>query len=247
MSQKSRPAADVFNSGWSPSVKYFRRINEEIPDSSPGSVVTSANDPAGNIFEVKLSNLAWPQDGASKLTVELQKTDVGSVPVTILLVQGSTVIASKSVTPGTTFDKYFLNLPEDQINPITDYTDLRVRVIAGSLTVSCCPVNVPPVLYASFPGATLGCTCLGPIQIVYDQATGRWKGSKAICGTVVTVQMRCGATESNFLAIASCPGSLAVEKEGSGTCSPLNVVFPYPFPIDCCLGSGTAANLLVTE
>jgi hypothetical protein len=159
MSQNSRPTEDISNSGWTPMTGYYRMINEATPDDA-ASVVVSGLNPQGSFFEVLLADLAWPDNRVSNiytLTVRLQKTGSDNVPVTIALVQGITIIGATVVQPTTAFGNYGFQLTPAQIQAITNYTDLRLRVTAGITTQNCpfCQSNSACSSYlASFSGFT---------------------------------------------------------------------------------------------
>lgn len=168
MSQKSRAIADVSVSGWTPT-PVTPRINEASPDGAASYVTNGGINPSGDTFEVKLAALARPEAGSQVLTINLQKTDSGSAPVTVALLQGATVIGEWPVTPTTSFADHCLTLTDTQVAAITDYSNLRVQVTAGGspsssssssssesgVVTSCCPDNeIPGTLYATVSGAS---------------------------------------------------------------------------------------------
>lgn len=253
MSQVSRPSDDVFNSGWTPATGYFRPIKEEFQDDA--SYVESSADPQGDTFEVRLANLAWPKPDPQNphaLRVRFKETMSAGTKVTCSLVQGTRVIAQEQFIAGASFQTETIVLTAAQIASITDYEDLRLRVTAGTVSSACCgSTAAPPVLFASFPDAAQGCTCLlGQfIPIFYNASTGRWRGSGAVCGTTITVEMYCILSPLSFWATVSCPAGAGPPEPGTSTsCSPFRSVFPYPFPSICCAAQpGNSAMLVITD
>jgi hypothetical protein len=131
MPQVALPRSDIFDNGWTPTPVYSQL--------DAGSPVTSSTNPQGDSFEVKLDALAYPDSGPQTLTVRLQATGSPPFPnVTILLLQGTRVIAYQIVQPTAAFADYTITLSADESRWITDYTDLRVEVRAGlALTTGC--------------------------------------------------------------------------------------------------------------
>jgi hypothetical protein len=136
MPQTARPRSDVSDTGWTPQ-PVAPQLNEVVPNDA--SLVTSSANPQGDTFEVKLDALAWPDNGPQTLTVRLQAT--GSTPfpnVIVLLLQGTAIIAYRTVQPTATFTNYDFALTQAEIDLITDYTNLHLRVTAGlALTTGC--------------------------------------------------------------------------------------------------------------
>ena len=131
--QAATPLADVAISNWSPAPLYAR-INGASPNDSS---FVSCPLPPGGSFDVRLAPLAPPGGCAAPqtLTVRIEKTDAGVALVTFFLLQagpgGVVTVAARSVTPTQAFVGYQLTLTQAEIDLITDYTNLRVRVLAG--------------------------------------------------------------------------------------------------------------------
>jgi hypothetical protein len=153
MTQLARPQSDVAVSGWTPT-PVAERLREPTPDET--TYVTSSN-PTGDTFEVQFPPLAWPWPGAHKLTVFLRKTDAGNIPVTVALLQGSTLIAFTTVQPSESFASAVLTLTAAEVGRITDYTNLRLRVIAGGVPTDCCPQPIPTLLRLTFTSDDCPC------------------------------------------------------------------------------------------
>src|SRR5260221_14793968 len=87
MNQVSRPVSDISTGHWTPTPIY-----PQVNGSLGGGEVSS--DPAvnGDVFEVKLAPLAWPEkwrdeDPQQTLSVIQGRTEIGDLPVTVALLQ----------------------------------------------------------------------------------------------------------------------------------------------------------------
>jgi hypothetical protein len=128
MTQVTRPASDVSNNNWAPT-PLFIHIDAPAPnDFSP----ISTSVPPGGSFIVQLSPVARPITGRHILTVRLQATDFGAGSVTFSLLQGNQSIATRSVSVTGEFTNYDLILTEQEIDLITDYTNLSLQVSVGT-------------------------------------------------------------------------------------------------------------------
>src|ERR1043166_5160137 len=155
MNQKSRPDMDILVNGWT-LTPVFSKVNEPVPNDS--TFVTTAVSPQGAMFVVKLRNLEWPQEGTQTLTTRIRKTDSNDLPITVCLRQGQLLIAVETFEPTQSFEDYSIELTADQQEVITDYTDLNVTVIAGAISVDCCPsVTLPAVVHATYSNGSNGC------------------------------------------------------------------------------------------
>jgi hypothetical protein len=126
MGQVALPNSDISDSGWTPQTVY-QQINETVPNDQ--SYVISAGSPGGDTFQVGLQGLAWPDAGTIQLTIRLCKTDTGNLPVTVTLLQGSTTIATRVLSPtNTSFENTVIVLTAAEAAAISDYTKLRVQV-----------------------------------------------------------------------------------------------------------------------
>jgi hypothetical protein len=165
--QASRPIADVFNTGCSPATNYFSRLNESPPNDS--SVVTSSDDPQDEVFEVRLRPLAWPVAGPMKLKVRLRRTSL-DVPTTLMLIQGTILIATKTVSPSDVLEDFAIDLPAEQLVSIRDFRNLRLRVAANvpRIDTPCCPLRpVSSTLIGRVSCTFGGFTCL-PEVVVFE-------------------------------------------------------------------------------
>lgn len=95
------------------------------------------------------------------------------------------MIASESVAnpSSQSYQKVDIVLSGAQKARITDYTNLRVKVIAGTpIETSCCPENpedpprkISPVLNAAFSNKTGGAVGLpDSVKLIYEESSERW-------------------------------------------------------------------------
>lgn len=150
MSQVARPVCDVTRGGWRPPPVYAA-IDEPAPDD--GDFVASPGGPAGDAFEVKLGPVCRPVTGPHRLRVRMRASTLCSKLARIELLQGggccvgegcsssssgsssscgtaAAAVASRMVAPRFAFADYVLELRPDEVDRITDYHDLRLRVTA---------------------------------------------------------------------------------------------------------------------
>ncbi len=260
MSQYGRPVADISNVGWSPTPVYAQ-IDEATPNDS--DYVTSSSDPITSIFEVQLSELAPPDLGAHVLSVRLDKTDSGPTqPVSIALLQGDAVVASRSVDSLTTsFVTYDFTLTNAEIDLITDYSNLQLSVSvaptgssssssagsSGSSTGSgsssssahgvtgCC--TVPPGQSTCSLTVSGACSC-GPITLTWGG--NGWGTSSMICGgSAQQASLFCNNGAWSF-SIPSATGSCiaggasgSLTDNGDGTLSTTIAGITYVFTNPC--------------
>lgn len=137
MAQFARPDSIVSAGSWTGAAT---AIDESTP--SDADFIFSPNNP-NNTVEIGLSNVSDPQASTGHvLRVRLTQGDAdGSTPdgggtatnYTITLVQGTTTIATaaSAVTSPSTWTTVTYNLSGAEANAISDYTDLRVRVLAA--------------------------------------------------------------------------------------------------------------------
>ena len=103
----------------------------------------------------------------------------------VTLLQGSSIIAARIVEPPSSFTTYSLELTDAEIEQITDYTNLSLRVIAGNVSVVCCANDLPSLLYLTVTSTTGACACLDGlvIPLVWNPSLpfgGGWQGSMSL-------------------------------------------------------------------
>lgn len=169
MSQFARPSSDVSTGGWT-SAPLWSKIDEASAGDS--DYVSSALNPDRDTFECALSAVSVPQPGLPHtLTVRLRRTaDEAANPgwTTIALMEGGRAIASKLVQPAvSSFTNEAITLTQEEVDSITDFSNLRVSVTAGvPVVVVCsqCPV-APQRWKLSVSGITNGeCTECGALN-----------------------------------------------------------------------------------
>ena len=127
--QFGRPIADITTAGFAPTPLYSA-LNETSPDGT-ASEVTSTNNGGNQTVEVKLGPVTDPLSSTGHIiSVYVKKTSSRSSAMVFSLVQGTTVLASSgSTTLTTTYTQYDYTLSGAEANSISDYTDLRIRVV----------------------------------------------------------------------------------------------------------------------
>lgn len=176
MGQESRPSADVTVGGWLPT-PLWEKIKETPPPDTVA--VSSRSDGQFDSFEVKLAGMAWPKyrdAGTHKLTVRLKKTGPDAGDVVVALLQGSARVAKRVFLAGTTYQDFVMNLSAAEVAQITNYNDLRLKVVGGRPLVPCCPNTLPLVLNATFSGAL---AALGTVSMDFDDPY--WVGDYTAC------------------------------------------------------------------
>jgi hypothetical protein len=196
--------------------------------------------------------MAWPTTGQGSLSVRLRKTDSGNVPVIISLLQGDAVIVSQVATLGTAYATQTIVLAQADLAGITDFTNLRLQVTAGSPTVACCPNALPATLYATFsgavpqPGQPTSCVCLNGLTVTLLWNGTNWKGAaRTSCPgfPVITVTFSCFGGHQYSLN-ANCGGS-ANQNQGIYNCNPISVSFQAYVVSGCCAPG--SVNITVTQ
>ncbi|MFO0929416.1 MAG: hypothetical protein U0736_20705 [Gemmataceae bacterium] len=245
MAQRARATADVFTGGWTP-VPVTTQVQEEVADDA--SRVASSADPQGDAFEVRLAPLAWPKlPGEERLTVRLRRVTVGSPGpagtawAVVSLLQGGSLVARRSVAPGSVFADFSFPLTPEERARITDYRQLRVRVVAGiEVTPACQPCPAAPKQWAFAVTGVTG-TCPGGYPCAPDANRGvvlthsegcTWSGPWGPCfgnqgrafltatGNVWQVRLLAESTEIVYQRTGlNCLGSNEFAFAGANTCA----------------------------
>ena len=227
MAQISRPLSDVSKLDWGPD-QIALVLRKQIPNDA--TFAYSVANPEGAAFEVALDPLSWPQSGLQRLQVRLRKTDAGSTSVVVILLQGNRVIAYRIIQPNQTFTTHTIDLTDAEKNAILDYTDLRVRVVAGqAITLDCeqCDTAAMQFIFGlSGIEGDQGC-CIGmnhPVVLTYNDNCD-WRGpSFETCGNLWILSYKDGMwvlelTTGEVYYEASgeawdCRSALTLEKSG---------------------------------
>jgi hypothetical protein len=227
--QTARPVSDDLTGNWGPTPVY-PHVNGLLPnDLTPAF---SGSSPQADRFEVKLAGLAWPSAGPQVLSVRLAGD--GATPATVVLLQGSTVIAAARFTPPATFQTYALTLSAAQAALISNYADLHVEVLAGDPVVDCCPNPVPALLYATVSNPTGPCTCMpGTFSLLWDSNSPTWRPD----GTIDPTCFHMGS-----LACLGGTPYFGVSADAGWSCAPVHWVFD----LNTCCGIPLGGTVTVT-
>lgn len=131
--QAIAPASDITTTGWtsSDSAGVFATDIDEATPGSDTDYVSSPSNPSSSVFEVKFGGVATPADNNGwAVQVRARYRSASSNSLVIALVQGTTVIASTTVTLTASFATYTLTLTPTQGATISNLSDLRVRCTA---------------------------------------------------------------------------------------------------------------------
>ncbi len=267
MAQLSRPQIDISNNGWTavpaPGAGEKNPLSNRLNDvpNSDSTYVVSSPSPQGDSFIVRLAGLAWPNPNdptPTTLTVRLLNTTAGAssgaggtAPATVVLFQGTTVLASWPLSPPSSFADYTFTLGSNVLSKITNYAILNVEVIAGPVSNTCCPPALPAILHATFGGGTDGCSCLDGLSVplAWNARSQEWIGGFSGCGAAPSTMLfscvSAGPPLQFTLTSDSGGGCLfAGGESSSATCSPtFSVTFSNISFGGCCSGT---VNIQVT-
>ena len=169
------------------------------------------------------------------------------------LLQGGQVITAQSFTPGPTFaaGTLVVTLTEGEVARITNYNDLRVRVVAGRLTVPCCPAALPPLLNGTFTDKSGVFSALpDTIKLLYGIGWHWvWDGPGAVCQHHAELTLSCDGSGGAGFRLSSGatvigPTSQAPDASPAPACGPLSLTFTVSGTFGC--GAG-GYKLTVTE
>lgn len=129
--QKARPGSDISTGGWLPSSgsDLYAMLDETSYNDS--DYIYSPNNPTTETAEVKFTSVTDPGVHTGHI-LRFRLAAVGLDTVfDVYLMQGATQIATwqKTVTAGNTVS-YEETLTSGEASNITDYTDLRIKVVA---------------------------------------------------------------------------------------------------------------------
>jgi hypothetical protein len=127
MSQSAFPISDISVAGWTPAPVWPHLGMPSPDDGDPIGVVV----PPGGTCTVALGPMARPVTGTHTITVRALADGASSLSFAML--QGTTLIASTAVVPSPSFTNYALALTEKQVDLITDYTALSLRLTASGI------------------------------------------------------------------------------------------------------------------
>ncbi len=180
MTQYARPDSDISNDNWEDdgggSVNLYQTIDETT--ASESDYLISHSFPSNDIYEAGLSDVTDPVSSVGHTVLYRYKksaADGAQMNITVRLMQGTTIIASKAVPNiSEVWTDNSFALTGGEADSITDYTDLRLQFEAirpGSgqargVLVSWAELQVPDAgtPAADFDGADLNVISEG-IQI----------------------------------------------------------------------------------
>ena len=165
--QYARPVADITVGSWG-TTPLWNKLSETTPDDA-ATQIQSVNRPSNDTFEVRLGSVTDPHSSAGHI-VRIRMYGNTSHTWSAYLYQGTTLIktlVSAAAVPSS-YTTYSYTLTAGEANSITNYADLRVRIIAngsanGRDYVTWIEMEVPNLIIAktgtaaiSGRGSTLG-------------------------------------------------------------------------------------------
>jgi len=135
--QLLKPVSDISNTGAWEDVSFgnadtqlWNELDEITPDDNASAVLSKASPASGDTFEVKLQTTGEPvTDFNHKIRFRARGTG-GGEQIKAQLFQGAVLIAeSPFETLTTSYQTFVYVLSTGEAGAITDYTDLRIRVV----------------------------------------------------------------------------------------------------------------------
>ncbi len=219
MTQYARPASDITNSTWTTLPTGGQALYLQVNESAYSDTnYIRAN--GAQTCEVKLSSVTDPVSSLNHI-LRLRAKATGSSSAekwTVSIYQGSTLIAtafSASNVTRTTFNDYVFTLTAAQADAITNYTDLRVRIVSSASTgeyidVSWIVFEVPDVIQnqtynetatvAKSDGLTVsGSLKITPPAVSVARADGMTVSEKVALNPAISVAKKDGLEVSSSL------------------------------------------------
>jgi hypothetical protein len=132
MTQTARPTSDITTDDWS-TTPLWSKVN----DASDGTYIDSDHSGGVNPCMVKLASLTDPVSSSGHIIYARAAVGSGSGAGEVLvwrLYQGEVLVGGTSAAVSrTTITTYSYTLSAGQADSITDYTDLRIQLIADSM------------------------------------------------------------------------------------------------------------------
>ena len=130
MAQYGRPISDISTGNWSTTPLW-----SDLDDNSDADYITSGKNPVADTFENALtSTLSDPLSSSGHIVrARLYCSKASNGTATVYVYRGTTLIATYAI-PGnlaTAFTTYSYTLTGTETDNITDYTDLRIRVVGN--------------------------------------------------------------------------------------------------------------------
>lgn len=159
MAQFGRPTADISPGSWT-TTPLYSKLSEANPDDAT-TQVQSSNRPTNDTFEVRLSSVTDPQSSSGHI-VRIRMYGNTSHTWSAYLYQGATLIKTlvSGAVPPSSYTTYSYTLTAGEADSITNYADLRVRIVAngsanGREYVTWIEMEVPNLLIAKSGTATV--------------------------------------------------------------------------------------------
>ncbi len=154
-----------------------------------------------------MARLVVPEPGEQTLRVRLMKTSSDPAWTRIALLEGTTPIAVKYVSPPTSFDYATLTLSEADAENIVNYANLRVEVMAGVAVETGCSTcsTAPSAWVVTLSGISNGtctdCVTLNDTHVLTYVSGCLWsKDLGARCGSMLHwyLQLERKGTSPNY-------------------------------------------------
>ena len=131
-SQRAAPISDVSAGGWTAATSLWSEVDEPVADDA-NEITSSAT--ANDTAELALRPLRTPLPGSGghKLRYRIKRTGVSPVAMQVSLLQGAAIIATWThASVPSSYTTYEQVLTDPQQAAITDYANLRVRLVANT-------------------------------------------------------------------------------------------------------------------
>ena len=157
MAQFARPANDITTGNWT-SAPLYASIDET--PYSDSDFITSARNASNDTFEVALSPVSDPVSSIGHILRIRIRASKANGSTSFALYQGAVLVASGTTgTHALTFSTFQYTLSAGEADAITDYSDLRIRVVST--------VSSNSYAYCSWAELEV------PDPAVYDDLTGQ--------------------------------------------------------------------------
>ena len=192
----------------------------------------------GSTITLPFPDLAKPVPGGWVVQVSLRATAPGSGKATIMVMQAGRIVASRDVTPGTSFGSYSLTVSESDLDRTATglcHMSSVVVVISGTAQSICCSgFDIPAVLQGTW-GSERGlcdCTDAATSTFVYDEESAAWSSSGVeFCGKVYAAILECDNDEWKCFLTAGCNMGQSItspfqgSRSGEMSCDPFHAQF----------------------
>lgn len=205
---------------------------------------------SGSYIVLPFPDIARPVPGGWTVEVSLRKTSPADGDAYIMVNQGGRVIATKKVTPTTSFANYSLTLSEEDLELVTTglcHVSSPQVIIYGTVVVDCCPgVEIPQVLQLSITN-DMSCECCPTTAaLTYDADVDGWvNGSVSVgtCGTTLGVKVYCDHMTGNWkMDLSGCNTQTGVSLAVT-SCDPFHGTSNYAGAMGVCCDHPEPVNV----